>query len=65
MSFVGKWMQLEIIMLSKQSQTEKDKYRQISHTFSHIWNLHTHIYVDIDIYIHKTYTIYTYSICIV
>jgi hypothetical protein len=26
MSFAGKWVELEVIMLSKISQTEKDKY---------------------------------------
>jgi hypothetical protein len=27
MSFVGKWTELEIIMLSEISQTQKDKYQ--------------------------------------
>jgi hypothetical protein len=31
----GKWMELEIIMLSEISQPRKDKY----HVFSHMWNL--------------------------
>jgi hypothetical protein len=31
-----KWTELEIIMLSEISQTEKDKY----HMFSFTWNLH-------------------------
>jgi hypothetical protein len=35
MSFAGKWMELESIMLSKISQTQKDKY----HGFSHMWDL--------------------------
>jgi hypothetical protein len=30
MSFAGKWMELEIIMLSKISQTWKDKYCMFS-----------------------------------
>jgi hypothetical protein len=30
MSFAGTWMELEIIMVSERSQTEKDTY----HTFS-------------------------------
>jgi hypothetical protein len=30
MSFAGKWMELEIIMLSEISQTEKDEYSVIS-----------------------------------
>jgi hypothetical protein len=35
MSFAEKWMELEVIMLSEISQTQKDKY----HIFAHIWNL--------------------------
>jgi hypothetical protein len=34
MLFVGKGMELEIIMLSEIRQTEKDKY----HMFFHMWN---------------------------
>ena len=30
MSFAGTWMDLEIIILSEVSQTEKDKYHMIS-----------------------------------
>ena len=30
MSFAAKWMDLEIIILSEVSQTEKDKYHMIS-----------------------------------
>jgi hypothetical protein len=30
MSFTGKWIELEIIMLSEISQTEKDKYDMFS-----------------------------------
>jgi hypothetical protein len=33
--FAGKWMELEVIILSETSQTE----RQILHVFSHIWKL--------------------------
>jgi hypothetical protein len=33
MSLAGKWMELEIILLSKISQTQKDKY---GHVFFHI-----------------------------
>ena len=33
--FVATWIQLEIIILSKVNQKEKDKY----HMLSHIWNL--------------------------
>jgi hypothetical protein len=33
--FVGKWMELEIIMLFERSQTQ----RQIMNVFSHMWNL--------------------------
>jgi hypothetical protein len=33
--FVDKWMELEIIMLSKISQTQKDEY----HIFAHVRNL--------------------------
>jgi hypothetical protein len=36
-SFVGKWMDLDIIMVSEISQTQKDKYQMF---FSHMWNLH-------------------------
>ena len=35
MSFVATWMELETLILSEISQTEKDKY----HVISHIWNL--------------------------
>jgi hypothetical protein len=35
MSFVGKWMELEFIMLQEISQTEK---RQMSHILYHIWS---------------------------
>jgi hypothetical protein len=35
MSFVGKWMELEIIMLSKIIQTQKDNY----HMFFHVQNM--------------------------
>jgi hypothetical protein len=31
MSFVGKWMEVEIIMLSERSQTQSDKYYIFSH----------------------------------
>jgi hypothetical protein len=34
-SFSGKWMELEIIMLSQINQTQKDKY----HVFTHMQNL--------------------------
>jgi uncharacterized protein affecting Mg2+/Co2+ transport len=34
MSFAGKWMELEITVLSETSQTQKDKY-----VFSYTWNL--------------------------
>jgi hypothetical protein len=37
MSFAGKWLELEIIILSKISQTQKDK----CHIFSDIQDLHT------------------------
>jgi hypothetical protein len=37
MSFAGKWVELEIIMLVETSQTQKGKY----HVFSHMWNLVT------------------------
>jgi hypothetical protein len=30
MSFAGKWMELEVIMLSKISQVQKDKYHMLS-----------------------------------
>jgi hypothetical protein len=36
MSFAGKWMGLEIIMVPEISQTQKDKY----HVFSYMWNLY-------------------------
>jgi hypothetical protein len=32
MSFVGKWVEMKIIMLTKISQTQKDKYYVFSHT---------------------------------
>jgi len=32
MPFAATWMQLEIIILSEVSQTEKDKYHDITHT---------------------------------
>jgi hypothetical protein len=35
-SFSGKWMELEVMMLSKTSQSWK---KQISHVFYHMWNL--------------------------
>jgi hypothetical protein len=35
MSFAGKWMEIEIIVVSKISQTEKHKY----HIFSHMQKL--------------------------
>ena len=35
LSFVTVWMDLENIMLSEISQSEKDKY----HDFTHMWNL--------------------------
>ena len=35
MSFAATWMDLEIIILSKEIQEEKDKYLMISH----VWNL--------------------------
>jgi hypothetical protein len=30
MSFAGKWMELEVMMLSKVSQAQKDKYHMLS-----------------------------------
>ena len=47
MPFAATQMDLEMIRLSKVSQTEKDKYRMISlmcththtHTHTHVWNL--------------------------
>lgn len=41
MIFAGKWMDLELIMLSEISQNEKDKY----HIFSHMQTLDLHLYV--------------------
>jgi hypothetical protein len=35
LSFAGKWMELEIIMLSDVSQVQKDKGCNV---FSHMWN---------------------------
>ena len=35
MPFAATWMDLEIVILSAVSQTEKDKY----HMISHMWNL--------------------------
>jgi hypothetical protein len=35
LSFVGKWMELENIILSEVSQVQKFK----SHIFSHMWNI--------------------------
>ena len=35
MPFAATWMDLEMIILSEVSQTEKDKY----HMISHMWNL--------------------------
>ena len=35
LSFARAWMNLESIMLSETSQSEKDKY----HDLTHIWNL--------------------------
>jgi hypothetical protein len=39
MSFLGKWMELEIMMLSKIYPIQKDKY----HVFPHMWILHLRI----------------------
>jgi hypothetical protein len=36
MSAVGKWIELEIIMLSEVNQTKKNKYHM--HVLSHLWN---------------------------
>jgi hypothetical protein len=36
MSFSGKWMELEIIILNELSQMQKDKY----HLFSYMWDLY-------------------------
>ena len=36
MPFAAKWMDLEIIILSEVSQTEKDKY---NNDITHMWNL--------------------------
>jgi hypothetical protein len=33
-SFIGKWMELEIILLSKISQTQKGKYHILSYGYS-------------------------------
>ena len=49
MPFVGeKWMQLEIITLSKLSQSQKDKYPVLSHLwFLHVlqsYEIHVHLY---------------------
>jgi hypothetical protein len=35
LSFGGKWMELEIIILSEVNQVQKAK----SHIFSHVWNV--------------------------
>jgi hypothetical protein len=35
MTYSGEWMEVEIMMLSKINQTQKDKL----HVFSHIWNI--------------------------
>jgi hypothetical protein len=43
-SFAGKWMELEIIMLSKMSQAQKDKYRM----FLLVWNLHLKIIISLQ-----------------
>ena len=38
MSFAATWMDLEMIILSEVSQTEKDKYCIISHIYTHTQN---------------------------
>ena len=48
MPFATTWMDLEILILSEVSQTEKDKY----HMISHIWNLK----YDTDELIYETET---------
>jgi len=35
MPFTATWMDLEMIIINQESQTEKDKY----HMISHLWNL--------------------------
>ena len=50
MSFVGKWIDLEIIILSKVSQKEKDKYQMMSFM---LWNLK----YDINELIYETETV--------
>jgi hypothetical protein len=35
MSLLRKWMELDMIMVSEISQTQKDKY----HIFCHVWDL--------------------------
>jgi hypothetical protein len=46
MSFAGKWMELEIIMLSEKSQVQKGKY--------HIPSLSCRLYNNNDINVKKT-----------
>lgn len=50
MSFVGKWVKLEMIILSEISQTHEDKYHKLPlifgdsiHTLMHITHAHKHI----------------------
>ena len=50
MPFAATWMDLEIIILSEVSQTEKDKYHMISITY--MWNLKN----DMNKSIYKTET---------
>ena len=35
MPFAAAWMDLDIIMVSEVSQTEKDNYHMVSHVLSH------------------------------
>ena len=44
MPFAATWMQLEMIILSEVSQTEKDKHYKIPHMFNLKYNTNEHIY---------------------
>ena len=44
MPFAAIWMDLEIIILSKVSQKEKDKYHMISHMWNLKYDTNEHIY---------------------
>jgi hypothetical protein len=58
LSLTGKWMELEITMLS---EVKSGSERQRSHVFSHMWKVDTNTNASIILYTYRYIYIYTHT----